>query len=89
MNEPLQVERGALLDAEAGDIVVTKDGTRRVLILKKTLYRSTNRAGVSRQIPYYSFYTLYFHGCVNLVGQTDHNVPLYERAWRKVDNENN
>jgi len=38
---------------------------------------------------FYTLYSLYFERCPNLVGITDYNIPLFEKAWRKVDNENN
>ena len=88
MNEPLR-QNAAILDVEPGDIVVTRDGTRRSLILKKEIRYGSNRAGIKHTMVFYTLYSLYFERCPNLVGLTDHNIPLFERAWRKVDNENN
>ena len=45
MIEPLRQNLKAL-DVEPGDIVVTKDGTRRCLILKKEMRHGTNRGGL-------------------------------------------
>ena len=87
MNDELPKKR--MLDVEPGDIVVTTDGTRRCLILKKTYGKAGNRRGKTSLIPQYTLYSLYFRRCPHLVGLTDHNIPLFERAWRKVDNENN
>ena len=88
MIEPLR-QNSLILDVEPGDIVVTKDGTRRSLILKKEIRHGTNRAGIKQPMVFYTLYSLYFERCPNLVGLTDHNIPLFEKAWRKLDNENN
>ena len=88
MNESLR-QKNVILDVEPGDIVVTKDGTRRSLILKKEILPSANIPGIKQPLVFYTLYSLYFERCPNLVGLTDHNIPLFERAWRKVDNENN
>jgi hypothetical protein len=88
MNESLRYDV-AILDVEPGDIVVTRDGTRRSLILKKEIRYGSNRAGIKRTMVFYTLYSLYFERCPNLVGITDYNIPLFEKAWRKVDNENN
>jgi hypothetical protein len=87
MNDDLPNKR--ILDAEPGDIVVTTDGTRRCLILKKTYGKAINRRGNTSLIPQYTMYSLYFERCPHLVGLTDHNIPLFKKAWRKLDNENN
>lgn len=88
MIEPLRQNLKAL-DVEPGDIVVTKDGTRRCLILKKEMHPAFNSRGIRREMPHYTMYSLYFERCPHLVGLTDHNIPLYKRAWRKIENENN
>ena len=88
MIEPLR-QNLASLDGEPGDIVVSKDGTRRCLILKKEIRHGTNRAGIKHAMVFYTLYSLYFERCPNLVGLTDHNIPLFKKAWKKVENENN
>ena len=87
MNDELPKKR--ILDVEPGDIVVTTDGTRRCLILKKRYAKAGNRRGKTSLIPQYTIYSLYFRRCPHLVGLTDHNIPLFKKAWRKVENENN
>ncbi len=87
MNDELPKKR--ILDVEPGDIVVTTDGTRRCLILKKRYAEATNRRGKTSLMPQYTMYSLYFERCPHLVGLTDHNIPLFKKAWRKLDNENN
>jgi len=92
MNEGHYQSRSPL-HVEPGDIVVTRDGTRRCIILKKEIRYGTNtieevKSGLC-PMPYYTLYSLFFRHAPNLVGQTDHNIPLFERAWRKLDNENN
>jgi hypothetical protein len=88
MNESLR-QNLEPLDVEPGDIVVTKDGMRRCLILKKEMHPTFTIRGIWREMPHYTIYSLYFERCPHLVGLTDHNIPLWQKAWRKVDNENN
>tara|TARA_R110002051_G_scaffold254372_2_gene313333 strand:- start:163 stop:426 length:264 start_codon:yes stop_codon:yes gene_type:complete len=87
MNPALQNKK--ILDVEPGDIVVTKDGTRRCLILKKKYGTATNRRGENSLMPQYTIYSLYFEAFPHLVGLTDHSIPLFKKAWKKVENENN
>jgi len=87
MNDELPKKR--ILDVEPGDIVVTTDGTRRCLILKKEMHPTFSSRGIRGEMPQYTMYSLYFERCPHLVGLTDHNIPLWQKAWRKVDNENN
>jgi hypothetical protein len=80
MIEPVSQDR-VPLDVEPGDIVVSRHGTRRALIIKKEFSTGAGNQGQIIKMPYYSIYTLYFAHCPDLVGQTDHFIPLWREHW--------